>query len=851
MDLEQIRRTLEEKFSEYPPMGSSRQIIFWYDAKGDFAEEVGKLELSNGKLWHLKPDNNFLTKYTIEELDPESNYVIYSRQPKPVDAENWLLDTLLYSYEFTADRITMVMNDLKVPQSLRGVFTRYERFFANKERRTRFANFNITDYTEPVIDRAILSALTKQQAVSVSDALRALFCESLDEENNALWQSIEKFGDPSAFWSIMEREYGFRAEQKNLEALFISLVITAFAEQFTGYLPKTWQRYVLDQRANCVVFIDHFINHMVQGKVFRELVQELEHTLHFSDYIEEWDLPDYAGADIFPSLDKAVIVSLVTSIERGVDNYEYYLDTISQRENKHFYSEYSDLYDVLKWAIHLLGYQKEFNRGFLEHKAELLFQAYSERYYEVDYAYRKYCLAYEQEKGREFLHPLNERIENLYCNWFLADLSIKWSESVEKELARSWMLKKVRSQQSFYASFVEPVVHKNERVFVIVSDALRWEVGYELMESLNQKVRGLSSIEPMLGVIPSYTQLGMASLLPHRRLQITDGTILADGLSTSGMENRQKILQQNAEAIALKLPDLLNMDRQTVRETVKGKNAVYIYHDVIDAIGDQAKTEEQTFSAAEKAIQEIVDAVEVLVKNLTEVNVYITSDHGFIYQRSPLQESDKTLRGEDKPILSNRRYMLFDGSVEVPNTLSINLNYLFGMENKFTAVVPRANNRYKLQGSGERYVHGGASLQEIVIPLVHFEKDRKKDVTKEVTKVNILLLDDVKRVTNSIFTLRFFQAEPVGGKVTPRQVKAYFVDPAGNVISDEVMLVANSTEERVEERIYRLRFTLKSQQYDRSATYRLVLEDLEETVETIHAEIPFTLDLGIMHDFDL
>lgn len=850
MNREQIKQTLEDIFRKQPTRGAERQIVFWYDAKGDFAEEVEKLQLSNAKIWRLTTTNNFLTKYTIEEVEPNVNFLIYSTDQKPDDHDNWFLDTLLFGSEFSADRISMVMNELGVAQSLRGVFTRYDRFFRNKERLARFTSYNITDYNEQVIDAAVLSALAKQRSSNVSDSLRAIFCESLNEEENSIWQAILKFGDEETFWQLMEREFGFDSSRQSLENLFVGLVITAFAEQFRGTLPQTWQNHLLRRQSNSVVFIDHFMNHGADDERFAELVEELEHILHLSSYVEGWELGEIRDADIFPSLDRAIIASLLSSMLNGAENFDHYEETITIRRTKHFYPRYEIIYDVLYWAIQLFRFQKE-HGNFADSSAEAMFKSYVLEYQSIDHAYRKFCLAYSQAKSFEPLRLLNEAVENLYCNWYLPELAVRWSKLVEDELASNWLGLKVKRQQHFYNSYIDPVVNRKERVFVIVSDALRYEVGYELTQLLNQQLRGLSTIEPIQGVVPSYTQLGMAALLPHQKLQLAGAEVLVDGLVSSGLENRQKILQRKEpESTALRLPELLQMDRQTLRETVRGKYAIYIYHYTIDAIGDQAKTEDRTFEAVETALQEIVQAVQLLTKNLSEVSAYITSDHGFIYQRRALEESDKTPRSDLTPVSSNRRYMLFDHQVDVPGTISVDLRYLFGSESNAVAVVPKAHNRYKLQGGGQKFVHGGASLQEIVIPLVHFSNDRKKDQTKEVTKVDVRLTSDIRRITNSIFTLNFFQTEPVGGKKTPRQLRAYFVDPERNVISDEVPLFADSEEARAEERNFRLRFNLKSQSYDRTTTYYLVLEDTEETVETIYDQVPFTVDLGIMHDFD-
>ena len=49
----------------------------------------------------------------------------------------------------------------------------------------------------------------------------------------------------------------------------------------------------------------------------------------------------------------------------------------------------------------------------------------------------------------------------------------------------------------------------------------------------------------MAGMLPSYTGLGMAALLPNETLGIqTDGIVLVDGFSSAGLDNRNKLLGQ-------------------------------------------------------------------------------------------------------------------------------------------------------------------------------------------------------------------------------------------------------------------------------------------------------------------
>jgi hypothetical protein len=270
---------------------------------------------------------------------------------------------------------------------------------------------------------------------------------------------------------------------------------------------------------------------------------------------------------------------------------------------------------------------------------------------------------------------------------------------------------------------------------------------------------------------------------------------------------------------------------------------------VIDKIGDKGD-ETKTFQAVEQALDEIKNAIEKINKEFTEANIYITSDHGFIYRRKSLEESDKTIKGETEPLLTNKRFLIFAKEVDLPGTINLSLDYIFGEDCGFTVSVPRGDNRFKTPGGGQNFVHGGASLQEIVIPLVHYKNDRKKDESKLVSKVDVRLTNTQHRITNSIFTLDFFQTEIVAEKKIPRSLKLYFTDEAGEKISSETSLLADRTSEKPGDRTFKVSFNLKGRNYNPADKYYLVLEDTEESVNKVYDRIPYTISLGIVNDFD-
>ena len=137
----------------------------------------------------------------------------------------------------------------------------------------------------------------------------------------------------------------------------------------------------------------------------------------------------------------------------------------------------------------------------------------------------------------------------------------------------------------------------NRRAFVIISDALRYEAAEELTGYLNGTYRFEAKLSSQLGVLPSYTTLGMASMLPHSKLEFSaKGEILVDGLPTASLEQRNKVLNAHG-GMAVKAGSLLAMKQADGREFIAGKRLVYIYHNEIDARGDRAATEAATFEA--------------------------------------------------------------------------------------------------------------------------------------------------------------------------------------------------------------------------------------------------------------
>lgn len=74
-------------------------------------------------------------------------------------------------------------------------------------------------------------------------------------------------------------------------------------------------------------------------------------------------------------------------------------------------------------------------------------------------------------------------------------------------------------QRDFYSRSVK---NAKERTVIIISDALRYEVGRELFQKMLDDPKCTAKLDVQLSVLPSYTRLGMAALLPHSEISMTD-----------------------------------------------------------------------------------------------------------------------------------------------------------------------------------------------------------------------------------------------------------------------------------------------------------------------------------------
>ena len=463
--------------------------------------------------------------------------------------------------------------------------------------------------------------------------------------------------------------------------------------------------------------------------------------------------------------------------------------------------------------------------------------------YLIDTYYRKFYYYLDRVGYRTETEKIRDLVENMYTNKYLTDFAYKWNQSLTDEAYDTYTETR---QEDFFDHYVSPFMRESGggRVIVIISDGMRYECARELLENLDLDEKCDAKISHMLSVLPSETTLGMASLLPNKSIKVDESfEIYVDDLhcGNSTLE-RQKILQSAVPKSACYDFDTIMQAKQSeIREMFQDKELVYIYQNQIDQRGEGMKSDNEVFNACQEAINEIQVMIRRLTGYISNTRYLITADHGFIYKRDKLPESDKIKVEKLVAGTKNKRYLLSNDPIASDALVSRVMKYLSALNNVYVTT-PIGADIIKMAGGGQNYVHGGSSLQEMVVPVIKVNTFKGK---QDVGLVNVELSSFNHRVTGIEVKLDFMQMEPVTDTVKPRRLQAFFVDADGAKISFPVPITANIKSSDAKDRLIQEKFTLKSGRYNRDQEYFLVIADQDDEKKELH-RYKFEIDISDM-----
>lgn len=814
------------------------RIVFWYDAKRELKAEYDAVSLPDVEKVIIG-SNQFGLKYRILRQEPKQKFLLYHYGPQPDDLDNWLLDVQLAHGEFRADQAGLWLHELGLPVEFTDIMAAHTEFFKAAPRRAALKSLLQKDDTHNQIKLKMLAvcAGTEPRLDAILEHLLAELATSKDDKIRLIQRcELEPF-----LWQRVEFEYGYRSETAGIR----DFAITLFKDVYALSLAEQ-----ASLNNNAVVFLKRWKDSVRHREFFGTLSAEYADILGIEQDLAARDYQQLIDLDLFELIDRKILSELAQGAANRTISSDTCTRIIHQRQQTVWFNEYAHLYAAIEKGAQFL-HQLELITLSPQTAADAL-QQYSQTWFVVDQLYRQFIYHARQAGQKTLLQQLLDKVNRYYTNKFLLPLNDQWQELVNQ--MTTWHLPVLPRQADFYEDWVTPFLDKDKKVFVIISDALRYEIGDELARRMRQEDRYEANLNAAVTLLPSFTQLGMAALLPHQTLAIaSDGkTVLVDGQNSAGTESRRTILAQatNGRGTAVQAEEFLRLNREESRALFRDHVVVYIYHNRIDATGDKRDTEERVFDAAAETIEELIKIIKKLA-GANATNMLVTADHGFIYQHTPLDESDFAgqQEGGDEIVTRNRRFVLGRGLVEGDSFKKFTAADV-GLDGDLEILLPKSINRLRVKGAGSRYVHGGASLQEIIVPVLQINKKRQSDVSQ--VEVDVMRGASTVITTNQV-TIRFYQTAPVTDKVQPRMLRVGLYTQAGKLISDQRDLVFDFSSENEIEREIKVQFIL-TREADEANGKEIVLRLEEKIAGTSHYQLykseRYTLRRSFTSDFD-
>ena len=731
-----------------------KRVVLWYDPNGEWASEFDDYKTAQAEKLRVE-GNEFSVKVAISRAPLDQRFLLYLPSAKPPEPDNWLLDLLLAGHEFTADRASLDIQEAGLTLEFKELAQQHKAFFRSPVRNTKLKELLRPNDDETAVRLKMLAVLAKQQA-DIDKLLLHAFSQldpaipDGDDPVEALYGNHQL---SVHFWRAVGEKFGYASPEPNLRDFAVALFNSVSSIGPAG-----------DLLPHARVFISIWKDSLSARPAFEQWSDHLATVLRIEEQLNDApDSYDPDDDDSYELIERFVLSRLLQRFQGDATDAEL-LHAIRNRSSSCWFEKHQHGYSALEQAITFRGLLAKADLQVPNFEEGL--QRYCNGWWRLDQAYRRCIFHARTYQQPGLLKPLRDWLEAQYVNNVLLPLTNRWSDQVAG--LTSWGSSSLPRQKEFHMRYVHaPLSSKGlKRLFVVISDALRYEAARDFADRLtSQAGKGWQAeVDALLGVLPSYTQLGMAALLPGAQLGLNpiDSYALVDGQSATGTDNRDKLLKAYAKgrAKAIVAEDFLALaTSKDGAELTRDHDLIVIYHNRIDRIGDKRESEADTCQAVEHTFDDLEQILRKIA-SLKGSQAVITADHGFLFQQEPVDANDRAPFPTAKELsFKNRRFALGTGIKASAGQKVFTADEL-GLSGNWEAVFPLGLDRYPRSGSGSRFVHGGTSLQEVVVPVIRLKRERKD----ESRLVEAELLRMPAKITMGKLSFGLFQLEPVEPK---------------------------------------------------------------------------------------
>jgi len=830
---------IQEKAIHYFNTHSHLKVLFLFDESQEFLDEVQQIATSAFKVvfWENNP---FVLKYQLTHEWQEQKVLLYLPMTAPNSQEMYhqfpLMGLLLANKELQLDNVGAFMEQFGLQRHQKSLVNKYMAELKYEGvQKVVTPILTSGNFQEKELQQGLIAAILKFKKVENWSILIAKLCILAQENNEAtfkrVFQKIDKLQLQEVILNNIHKQLGVK-----LASIKASELLNAMKSVLYNY---TMQHCSLSQKdvyaslkiadTSQMTSINQFWqtveNSQVVAKDFQELMMGLEEDIRGAQLVAAYGVEaayHYYSVDLVWAILEQLQDQIITNNANALKVLENLaLQQEIQGEQR---TTIAFFRQVLKTTIAI----KEANTERFA-SPDTYITNYTEEGYKIDLSYRRAIVAFNEIDSAEVpdsirLEEVKDQINTNY-NAYTDQLNRNWLKCLSS-IDFQYNSIQTPKQYDFYKTEVAQV---DQKLVVIISDAMRYEVGVELLSKMHADPNNTAEMRYLLASIPSKTNIGMAQLLPGEKT-FNDGDILSDTITTAST-NRAKILQDyqpNAEAVQF---ESVKNAKQSENRALFKKDLVYVYHDVIDAIGDKRVSERRTFEAVKNAIAELTRFVKLLHGSYNVTNVLITADHGFLYNDEKLEDKElEKIPGD--PFISHNRFFITKTKEKNELGYTIPLQNTTAFKEEAFVHIPFSTNRYKKGGVGHQFVHGGASLQELVTPLI-ISSRKRVEVSR---KVNPSLLNKGKlRVVSNILKFNILQENEVSRLEKERTITIALYKDSSKV-SNEIKLVLNSTSEAPSDRLTNIELILDAAAVNESVL-KLKVYDIEDSLNPLIDEL--------------
>jgi hypothetical protein len=326
----------------------------------------------------------------------------------------------------------------------------------------------------------------------------------------------------------------------------------------------------------------------------------------------------------------------------------------------------------------------------------------------------------------------------------------------------------------------ERLRENGRKLAYLMVDALRYELGVVLEKLLSED--GPVDLQASTAQLPTITPVGMASLLPGARAQMSldlgNGTLLPR-LGDASVSN----VNQRMEVLATRFGD--RFAEMPLADFVRGKaefaDTVHFLVLRSTEIDSQLESNPETTLGLIPATLKLIRVALHKLRSQGFHEAVIVSDHGFFLNAQAGAGDVCTKPPGNWLVNAHDRMLLGNGSRDSHN-LVLGAEKL-GIRGDFAQVaVPHTLAPYR---AGHLYFHGGVSLQEAIVPIlvVRFPSTQEPEIAK--VRVVLNYKNGAKRITTRVPVVEVsLESEDMFSQDARVEILLEAHDAKGNVVGE-------------------------------------------------------------------